>query len=510
MTSYDPALPGGIVALEIPLADPVAVYARLGGLNRPFLLDGGAADPARARYSYVGAEPHAWVECAGGTVTVDGRPVPGDALEILATLLKAGREALDAAAGPAGLPPFRGGAVGFLGYELGGQLETLPSPREEGVDLPDMAVGFYDRVVAIDHAEGRAWVLSSGLPERDARTRRRRAEEGARHWAGLLGAIPPSVPTPRAGTCLAAPGWRAGWSRAAHEAAVARTVDYIAAGDIYQANITQRFLARLAPGVTPLDLYTRVRARAAAPYSALLDLGPPDLGPPDLGADGAGGRRAIVSVSPERFLAVDAAGAVETRPIKGTRPRDADPVRDAALAAELLGSAKDRAENLMIVDLMRNDLSRVSAVGSVAVPTLCGLESYRTVHHLVSVVTARLAAGQGAIDLLRATFPGGSITGAPKIRAMEIIHELEPARRGPYCGSVLWLGWDGAMDSSIIIRTLAVAGDDVVVQAGGGIVADSDPAAEYEESLVKARALLTALDPDMAWPPCPTQGSAAA
>ncbi|MEE3625587.1 aminodeoxychorismate synthase component I [Nitrospirillum sp. BR 11752] len=367
-----------------------------------------------------------------------------------------------------------------------------------------MAVGFYDRIVAIDHAEGRAWVLSSGLPKRDAMARRQRAEEGARHWAILLGATPLAVSISNAGPCLLAPGWRAGWSRAAHEAAVARTVDYIAAGDIYQANITQRFLARLAPGVTPLDLYTRVRARAAAPYSALLDLGPGERG----------ASRAIVSVSPERFLAVDAGGAVETRPIKGTRPRDANSARDAALAAELLGSAKDRAENLMIVDLMRNDLSRVSAVGSVAVPTLCGLESYRTVHHLVSVVTARLAAGQGAVDLLRATFPGGSITGAPKIRAMEIIHELEPARRGPYCGSVLWLGWDGAMDSSIIIRTLAVAGDEVVVQAGGGIVADSDPAAEYEESLVKARALLTALDPDMAWPPvpaaCPVLGSAAA
>ncbi|MEA1651482.1 anthranilate synthase component I family protein [Nitrospirillum sp. BR 11164] len=192
---------------------------------------------------------------------------------------------------------------------------------------------------------------------------------------------------------------------------------------------------------------------------------------------------------------------METRPIKGTRPRDPDPARDAALAAELLASPKDRAENLMIVDLMRNDLSRAAVVGSVTVPTLCGLESYRTVHHLVSVVTARLAPGFGAVDLLRATFPGGSITGAPKIRAMEIIHELEPARRGPYCGSVLWLGWDGAMDSSIIIRTLAMAEGQVVVQAGGGIVADSDPAAEYEESLVKARALLTALDPAMAWPP---------
>ncbi|MEC4593744.1 MULTISPECIES: aminodeoxychorismate synthase component I [Nitrospirillum] len=475
MTPPHPASPDGIVALEIPPPDPVSVYAQLAHLPRPFLLDGGAADATRARYSYVGADPQTWVECADGLVTVDGRPVEGDALGTLDALLRAGRNRLGAA--PAGeLPPFRGGAVGFLGYELGGQLEALPTPRAEGIALPDMAVGIYDRVVAIDHAAGRAWIFSA---------RRADAEE----WRELLAAVGPAVPA-REGPWLATPGWRAGWSRADHEAAVARTVDYIAAGDIYQANITQRFLGTLAPGVTPLDLYVRLRTRAAAPFSALLDLGPK-----------GGDARAVVSVSPERFLAVDAEGWVETRPIKGTRPRDADPARDAALAVELLASAKDRAENLMIVDLMRNDLSRVAVVGSVTVPTLCGLESYRTVHHLVSVVTARLAPGVGAVDLLRATFPGGSITGAPKIRAMEIIHELEPARRGPYCGSVLWLGWDGAMDSSIIIRTLAMAAGQVVVQAGGGIVADSDPAAEYEESLVKARALLTALDPAMAWPP---------
>ncbi|TWB11950.1 aminodeoxychorismate synthase subunit I [Nitrospirillum amazonense] len=476
MTSPYPASPGGIVALEIPPPDPVAAYARLAHLPRPFLLDGGAADATRARYSYVGAAPHAWVECANGVVTVDGRPAGADALGTLGALLKAGRDRLGDAPPPDDLPPFRGGAVGFLGYELGGQLEALPAPRAEGVALPDMAVGFYDRIVAIDHAAGRAWILSAH-------------RAGAEEWRDLLATPCPAV-TVGEGPWLAAPGWRAGWSRADHEAAVARTVDYIAAGDIYQANITQRFRGTLAPGVAPLDLYLRLRARAAAPFSALLDLGPK-----------GGDARAVVSVSPERFLAVDAEGRVETRPIKGTRPRDPDPARDAALAAELRSSAKDRAENLMIVDLMRNDLSRVAVVGSVTVPTLCGLESYRTVHHLVSVVTARLAPGLGAIDLLRATFPGGSITGAPKIRAMEIIHELEPARRGPYCGSVLWLGWDGAMDSSIIIRTLAVAAGQVVVQAGGGIVADSDPAAEYEESLVKAHALLTALDPAMAWPP---------
>ncbi|MDE1148407.1 MAG: aminodeoxychorismate synthase component I [Azospirillaceae bacterium] len=468
--------PASITAVPLSITDPVALYARLAHLSRPFLLDGAAADLTRARYSYIGADPHAWVECAGAAVTVNGQVVAGDALTVVGDLLAAGRVLVGDGPTAPDLPPFRGGAVGFLGYELGGQLEALPAPHAADLPLPDMAVGFYNRIVAIDHATGRAWILSAGRPDADAR---------AREWQALLDAPAGATPAGQ-GPLLDGAGWRAAWSRDDHEAAVARTVDYIAAGDIYQANITQRFLARLAPGATPLDLYARLRPRAAAPFSALLDLGQ---------------GRAVVSVSPERFLALDTAGRVQTRPIKGTRPRDPDPVRDRALAADLLASPKDRAENLMIVDLMRNDLSRVAEVGSVAVPTLCGLESYRTVHHLVSVVEATLKRGLGPVDLLRATFPGGSITGAPKIRAMQIIHELEGARRGPYCGSVLWLGWDGAMDSSIIIRTLAVAEGRVMVQAGGGIVADSDPAAEYEESLVKAKALLTALDPDMAWPP---------
>ncbi|MEA1651483.1 chorismate-binding protein [Nitrospirillum sp. BR 11164] len=259
-----PTSPGGIVALEIPLSDPVAVYARLAHLPRPFLLDGGAADVTRARYSYVGADPHAWVECAHGIVTVDGQPAGADALGTLAALLQAGRDRLGNAPPPADLPPFRGGAVGFLGYELGGQLEALPAPRAEGVALPDMAVGFYDRIVAIDHAAGRAWVLCLAGPD---------APERVREWRDLLAA--PAAPVAAGeGPWLAAPGWRAGWSRESHEAAVARTVDYIAAGDIYQANITQRFLGTLAAGVAPLDLYLRLRARAAAPFSALLDLGP--------------------------------------------------------------------------------------------------------------------------------------------------------------------------------------------------------------------------------------------
>ncbi len=202
----------------------------------------------------------------------------------------------------------------------------------------------------------------------------------------------------------------------------------------------------------------------------------------------------MISASPERFLRLHPDGRIETRPIKGTRRRSSARTEDAALAEELLASAKDRAENLMIVDLLRNDLSRVARTGSVRVPQLCGLESFAAVHHLVSSIEAELREGLGPVDLLRVSFPGGSVTGAPKIRAMEIIRELEPARRGPYCGAVAWIGFDGAMDSSIVIRTLVVDGRTVILQAGGGIVADSVPAAEYEETMDKARALRSCLD----------------
>ncbi|MFZ1427679.1 MAG: aminodeoxychorismate synthase component I, partial [Geminicoccaceae bacterium] len=261
-----------------------------------------------------------------------------------------------------------------------------------------------------------------------------------------------------------------------YEAAVQRVVDYILAGDIFQANLSQRFLAELPAGMDAWGLYRRLRRRNPAPFAAFLDF------------EGV----QLASASPERFLELRGR-QVETRPIKGTRPRGATPETDRQLGAELLASAKDRAENVMIVDLLRNDLSRVCRDHTVLTPELCVLESFATVHHLVSTVTGELRDGLDAVDLLRATFPGGSITGAPKIRAMEIIAELEPSARGPYCGSIGWLGFDGWMDTSITIRTFAIKGRRVAFQAGGGIVADSEPAAEYAETLDKARALIEAL-----------------
>jgi para-aminobenzoate synthetase component 1 len=459
-----------ILSLDLP--DPAAAFAGLAGEAGAILLDGAAAgDPARARYSYVCIAPRRWLEVRDGAVLLDGAPAAGDPFALMQGLLGPVQAAV------AGLPPFQGGLAGYLGYELGRQLERLPPAQPAGIDLPDLAMGLYDLVAAWDHATGQSWIIARGA---DAEAQAAALAERLRAGAAAEDLSGEDAPL------LAAPGWRAELAPDGYRAAVSRILEYIRAGDIYQANMTQRFLGRCAPGTTPWQAYRRLRPRTAAPFSAFLNLGR---------------GRAIASGSPERFLRLGADGGIETRPIKGTRPRGATAAEDERLARDLLASEKDRAENLMIVDLLRNDLSRVATVGSVRVPSLWGLESYRTVHHLTSVVTAALRPGLGPVDLLRAAFPGGSITGAPKIRAMEIIRELEPARRGPYCGSVAWIGRDGAMDSSIVIRTLAFAGGLVQAQAGGGIVADSDPEAEYQECLTKVLAMLTALDPAMAWPP---------
>jgi para-aminobenzoate synthetase component 1 len=325
-------------------------------------------------------------------------------------------------------------------------------------------------VLAFDHQAGRAWAISSGLPETGA-ARATRAQTRLAWAIDLLGGPePPLAPLP------ALPPPIPDIDRQTFEKMVARTVEYIYAGDIYQANISQRFRVALPEGYDCLALYARLRRDNPAPFAAYLRFG--EVG--------------VVSASPERFLQLQD-GKVETRPIKGTRPRGRTPVEDRILAEALAASPKDRAENLMIVDLLRNDLSRVCRPHSVQVPSLFAVESFATVHHLVSTVTGTLAESRNAVDLLRATFPGGSITGAPKIRAMEIIAELERNRRGPYCGSIGYIGFDGAMDTSIVIRTIICAGGIASFQAGGGIVADSEPAAEYQETLDKARALIAAL-----------------
>jgi para-aminobenzoate synthetase component 1 len=374
-------------------------------------------------------------------------------------------------------PPFTGGAAGYFGYDLAHHLERLPAPHapfaSDDQHLPALALGFYDTVLAFDRLERRALLISNGLPERDGAARARRA---AKRAGTLKARIASATGAPQPARDVAPATVTSNFTRPAYEAAVAHIIEFIRAGDIFQANLTQRFDATLGEQDTPYALYLRLRAISPSPFAAFFNFG----------------TGALVSSSPERFLSCRN-GKVETKPIKGTRPRASDATEDQRLADELLASAKDRAENVMIVDLLRNDLSRVCADHSVNVEKLCALESFANVHHLVSTVHGRLRPGMTHLDLLMSAFPGGSITGAPKLRAMEIIAALEPTTRGPYCGAIGYLGFDGAMDTSIAIRTMIVKGRRVTFQAGGGITAASDPASEYEESLTKARPMMAAL-----------------
>ncbi len=375
---------------------------------------------------------------------------------------------------PADAPPFLGGLVGFLGYDLGAILERLPSIAPEDQDLPPMRLALHDWVVAWDRRTGHAWLGGRALDD-DARRLARRLDDVHARLTTPVGRPEPIPSQPSAGS----PGpfqFRSGLDRRAFEAGVDAVRAHIARGDIYQANLTRRL-------ETPFDqdpwpLYRRLRTGDPSLFSAYLDLGPGPL---------TGRPRALLSASPEPFLSVDQDGRVTTDPIKGTRPRGADPSTDRALARELLGSAKDRAENVMIVDVLRNDLGRVCRPGTVRVPRLCRLERTAAVQHLVSTVTGVLADGHDAFDLLAASFPGGSITGAPKIAAMEILEGLEPVRRGPYTGAIGWIGPDGAMQTSIVIRTFVADGRRLTLHVGGGITWLSDPAAEWQETVTKAR-----------------------
>jgi para-aminobenzoate synthetase component 1 len=360
-------------------------------------------------------------------------------------------------------PPFRGGWIGWLSYELGRAFDRQPRPARDDFQIPDFSLARYESVMAWDHLRDECWLIGDNVAFVEMA---RSKKQEARGNLGLTSRFSPLASRPIAD-----------FTPAEYIAAVQRVIDYVLAGDIFQANLSQRFTAPFTGD--PLALYAALRRRAAGSHAAYLDRG----------------RVQLLSMSPERFLQYDpVTRRVEARPIKGTRPRDhADPAHDTALAADLIISAKDRAENVMIVDLMRNDLHRVCAPASVEVPSLCRLESHAAVHHLVSIVTGTLASGHDALDLIAATFPGGSITGAPKLRAMDIIAELEPVARGVYCGAIGWIGHDGALDLNIAIRTVTLADGIASVHAGGGITALSDPAAEYQETLDKAQALLDAL-----------------
>lgn len=375
------------------------------------------------------------------------------------------------------LPPFQGGVAGFFSYDLCRDIERLPTHVHDDQRWARLILGFYDLVISFDHWEKKAWIISSGHPEIDEKRRVYRAQSRLNECLDVIPKL--QSQTKKENQNQHTIEISSNFNRESYINAIQTCKNYILSGDIFEVNLSQRFQCKLPEDWMPLDLYSRIRKLNPAPFSSYLSFGDTK----------------ILSSSPERFLKLSHK-YVETRPIKGTIKRSKDPAEDKALAEKLKSSEKDIAENTMIVDLMRNDLSKVCLPHTVKVTQYCGLESYQTVHHLVSVVEGTLAESNQAPDLLRAAFPGGSITGAPKIRAMEIIDELEPTERGPYCGSVGYIGFDGCMDTSILIRSYLIKNQQLTFQAGGAIVLDSNPDVEYEETLLKADILKKALNHD--------------
>ena len=453
---------------------PISVYLKLRTLGPSFLLESVEGGERMARYSMIGVHPHAIIRSWRDRTVIEeeGRweelSGVGDALEVLRRRLPRYQSAV----GP-NLPRFTGGAVGYLGYDAVRSFERLPETAPDTLGLPEAAFMLCDRLVIYDHVKHSLLVVAHARTEGKERPAMDEAEAAIDEIVARLRRPVPPQQTARA-SAVSAELDSAG-TRASFEEAVRRAKEYIAAGDIFQVVLSRRSVRRTP--AQPFDVYRALRRVNPSPYMFYLEL-------PD-------GLRLIGS-SPEVLVRLEG-DVIETRPLAGTRPRHADPERDRALADELLADPKERAEHVMLVDLARNDVGRVAAYGRVSAPTLMGVERYSHVMHIVSDVRGTLRPGKDAFDVLRACFPAGTVSGAPKVRAMEIIEELEPERRGPYAGAIGYIGYSGNMDTCITIRTIVMQGDRVYLQAGAGIVADSDPAREYEETNNKLRALTRAL-----------------
>ncbi len=421
----------------------------------------------RSRWSYLAADPVEILEAP----TAGPDPF-ATARDLVARMAPGAPSSIDERA----RPPFLGGLIGYLSYDLGHALERLPTRAVDDQGLAVMRLALHDWVIAWDHRTGAAWLGGRAIDHDTAALDRRLDDVRVR----LTSRASPSQPA-AGGNDDVPVRFRSSMDRMEYEGRVQAVRAAIERGDIYQANLSRRLEAPFRGD--PWRAYRQLRTGDPAVYSAYVDLG----------ASPEGVQRAILSASPEPFLAVNSHGDVATDPIKGTRPRGRTREEDRALARDLLSSAKDRAENVMIVDVLRNDLGRVCSPGTVRVPRLCRLERTAAVQHLVSTVTGRLAPGRDEFGLLAAAFPGGSITGAPKIRAMEILEELETVRRGPYTGAIGWIGPDGAMATSIAIRTFVADGRRLTLHVGGGITWRSDPSAEWDETVAKARGPLSAI-----------------
>lgn len=453
------------------IENPVTALEGLLNDQLPFLLESALEMDKYGRYSILGSNPKIVLRTKNYLIEIikNGELTrrEGDPLEAVDQTIKSfGSLQND----DSSKLPFTGGAVGYFGYDLNRQIEKLPNIALDDQGVPDIYLGFYTEAVIIDHKDKRAYAIAY-IPDAN-----RGSESKAINRLNRLilkvnknGRSKYNDENGRVAVNLVS-----NFTCKQYRYTIDRAKEYISKGDIFQVNLAQRFAADLK--VDHYALYKRLRDCNPAPFGAFLSYG--DF--------------SILSSSPERFMFVDDR-YVETRPIKGTRPRYSDKTKDNLSIKELCASKKDAAEHVMIVDVERNDLGRVCEYGSVTVPELMVAESYKAVHHLVSTVTGRLRDGVGVVDLLRASFPGGSITGAPKVRAMEIIEELEPHRRNIYTGAIGYISSNGKMDTSIAIRTITAIGNKAYLQVGGGIIADSDADAEYEETIDKARAMFHAL-----------------
>lgn len=496
-----------IKKIDLPL-EASEIYEHFADQPHSFWLDSGMDVQKLGRFSFMGTNPFLIMRSKGHHIEIlkagKRERLGGNPFEVLKRLLKqyAHRRPVEG-------PPFSSGAVGYFSYDLCHFVEELPSQSLDDLNIYDSYFCFYDTTIALDHLQKVIYISSCGLAE----------DEGFYPWTSarkvweiqdLLQEIykrKGNRVSPATGEDREALEWveeetshpastysqtpvqtrrelrkdqnrksiiRSNFDKEDYLKAIKKAIDYIFAGDIFQVNLSQRFESEIA--ISPFQLYKRLRTINPAPFAAFLNF------------EGV----VVASSSPERFLR-RSGNVVETRPIKGTRPRGRTPDEDRRLAQELLSSPKDRAENIMIVDLERNDLGRVCQYGSVHVPELLTIEEYPTVFHLVSTIRGTVPPDKDNVDIIKACFPGGSITGAPKVRAMEIIDELEPTRRSVYTGAIGYLDFGGQMDLNIVIRTFIIKENRAYFQAGGGIVADSDPEAEYQETLDKARALMEAV-----------------
>ncbi|MGB7605483.1 MAG: aminodeoxychorismate synthase component I [Lutisporaceae bacterium] len=432
------------------------------GDSHSFILDSSLQNERLGGFTFLGSDPFLVFKSKASGIEIieqgNHKHLNGNPFEILKELLY--RYKLDYKADI----PFLGGAVGFMGYDLCHYIEKLPRTAVDDMEIPDCWFGLYDGIIAVDHKNNDTYLIALGLTEQPEAVVDRLLQK--------ISNLDKTNTKIKQG--IACTEIKSNFTKEDYIKSVQSIKDYISAGDIYQVNLTQRFMCDTKE--EPFNIYGRLRELNPAPFSCYIDFG----------------EGYILSSSPERFIKIQDR-EMETRPIKGTRPRGVTPEEDKINREELLASEKDRAELLMIVDLERNDLGKVSKTGTVKVPELFNLEQYATVHHLVSTVVGEMNENIDAIDVIQATFPGGSITGAPKIRAMEIIDELEPTQRNVYTGSIGYLGFNGDMDLNIAIRTIVMKDGTAYFQAGGAIVWDSDPELEYQESLHKARALIQTL-----------------